>query len=150
MSNDDSSEGFERFETTTSVGLVDGRRRLLRQIVDASPDIIYVFELETGRNVFISRRMEEVLGWSREHIRASRGAVLAELIHPEDAVRVTAHVSSLRRLADRSVAEIEYRMRTTDGSWRWLSSREVVFARTSAGLVHSVLGIASDVTPRRE
>jgi PAS domain S-box-containing protein len=122
----------------------------LRQIIDASPDIIYVFELETRRNIFISRRFEEVFGQSREHLRALKGAVLAELIHPEDAARVTAHVNSLNRLADGAVAEVEYRMRTAEGSWRWLSSREVVFARTSEGFVHSVLGVASDITERRK
>ena len=44
-------------------------RRLLKRIVDTSPDVIYVFDLTTGRNVFLSSRVRQALGYSREFLQ---------------------------------------------------------------------------------
>jgi PAS domain S-box-containing protein len=128
---------------------IERGRRLLRRIVDASPDIIYVYDLATSRNVFISRRVEDVLGLSREQVRSLGDQVLSRLIHPSDLSRVQDHVAALCALGVGEVAEIEYRMQAGDGSWRWVASKEVVFARGPDGSVQSVLGVASDVTSRR-
>ncbi|MFP4439885.1 MAG: diguanylate cyclase [Chloroflexaceae bacterium] len=41
-------------------------------------------------------------------------------------------------------------MRHRDGSWRWLLSREVVFSRTDAGNPCQILGVAQDITERKQ
>jgi two-component sensor histidine kinase/PAS domain-containing protein len=46
--------------------------------------------------------------------------------------------------------EVEYRMRHKDGSWRWLLSRDRVFAYTPEGKPKQILGVATDITYLKE
>ena len=120
-------------------------RRLLERIVDASPDVIYVFDLESGRSAFLSSRVREALGHSREFLQSLDVSALLELIHPEDLPTVKQHMLRVRALGDGAVATVEYRCRTGDGVYRWFRSKETVFSRTKDGGVEKVVGILSDI-----
>jgi PAS domain S-box-containing protein len=125
-------------------------RSLMQQMIEASPDILYVHDLIAHRNVFITGRVREILGWSRDEIAAMGGGVLGTLIHPEDLPSVGDHLARLRDLADHAFAEVEYRMRRPDGRYVWLHSREKVFQRGADGLVTRVFGAASYIQPYKE
>lgn len=125
-------------------------RSLMQQMVEASPDILYVYDLIEHRNVFITGRVREILGWSRDEIAAMDGEVLATLIHPEDIPAVGAHLARLKRLSDEAIAEVEYRMRWPDGRYIWLHSREKVFQRGGDGLVTRVFGSAIGIQPYKD
>jgi PAS domain-containing protein len=49
-----------------------------------------------------------------------------------------------------TVLSHEYRMRHRDGDWRWLLSHEVTFVRNADGQPMQVLGIAQDITERKQ
>jgi PAS domain S-box-containing protein len=66
-------------------------RSLMQQMIEASPDILYVYDLIEHRNVFITGRVRDILGWSRDEIAAMNGEVLGRLIHPEDLAAVVDH-----------------------------------------------------------
>lgn len=125
-------------------------RSLMRQMIEASPDILYVYDLVEHRNVFITGRVREILGWSREEIAAMDEVVLATLVHPEDLPAVGDRLSRLRGLSDGSIAEVEYRMRQSDGNYVWLHSREKVFQRGADGFVSRVFGSATCIQPYKE
>jgi PAS domain S-box-containing protein len=125
-------------------------RRLMQQMIEASPDILYVYDLVAHRNSFITGRVREILGWSREEIAAMDEKVLTTLVHPEDLPAVGDHVAQLRSLSDESIAEVEYRMRRPDGRYVWLRSREKVLQRGADGFVTRVLGAASYIQPYKE
>lgn len=120
-------------------------RRLLERIIDASPDVIYVFDLESGRSAFLSSRVRETLGYCREFLQSLDVNALLELIHPDDLPTVKQHMLRVRALADGAVATVEYRCRLGDGSYRWFRSKETVFSRTQDGSVEKVVGILSDI-----
>jgi PAS domain S-box-containing protein len=125
-------------------------RSLMQQMIEASPDILYVHDLVTRRNVFITGRVREILGWSREEIAAMDGEVLSTLVHPEDFPAVGEHLARLRDLADEAIAEVEYRMCRPDGRYVWLRSREKVFQRGADGFVTRVFGAATCIQPYKE
>jgi PAS domain S-box-containing protein len=125
-------------------------RSLMQQMIEASPDILYVHDLIAHRNVFITGRVREILGWSRDEIAAMGGEVLGTLIYPEDLPSVGDHLARLRSLSDESIAEVEYRMRRPDGSYVWLRSREKVFQRGADGFVTRVFGAATCIQPYKE
>jgi PAS domain S-box-containing protein len=134
----------------------DARRReeetrsLMQQMIEASPDILYVHDLIEHRNVFITGRVRDILGLSREEIAAMDGEVLSTLIHLEDFPAVGEHLARLRDLADEAIAEVEYRMRRGDGRYVWLRSREKVFQRGADGFVTRVFGAATCIQPYKE
>ncbi|WP_052954750.1 PAS domain-containing sensor histidine kinase [Microvirga vignae] len=125
-------------------------QRLVQQMIEASPDILYVHDLITHRNVFITGRVREILGWSSDEIAAMDAEVLGTLIHPEDLPAVSDHLARLRGLSDEAVAEVEYRMRRPDGRYVWLRSREKVFRREVDGFVTRVFGAATCIQPYKE
>ena len=63
---------------------------------------------------------------------------------------MTSRVERLLDLADGDVIEVDYRLRRHDGAYRWLRARDTVFARDAAGKVTQVLGMAEDVTERKQ
>jgi PAS domain S-box-containing protein len=128
----------------------EASRSLMQQMIEASPDILYVHDLATRRNVFITGRVREILGWSREEIAAMDGEVLSTLVHPEDSPTVGEHLARLRDLADEAIAEVEYRMRRADGRYVWLRSREKVLQRGADGFVTRVFGAATCIQPYKE
>jgi two-component system sensor histidine kinase UhpB len=74
---------------------------------------------------------------------------LAELIHPDDHAVTVAHFNQLAADTAGSIFENEYRMKHSNGEWRWLRSRDVVFSRNAAGLPEQLLGMAEDITERK-
>ena len=124
-------------------------RRLVQRILDATPDLLYIHHLDERRNLFANRQAAEFLGYGAEEVSAMGTDLLPQTLHPDDAAAVEAHHGRCRDAADGEVLEIEYRMRHADGTWRWLHSRDVVFARDAGGAAAQILGLAQDVTERR-
>ena len=126
----------------------------LRQVTDVAPDVLYVYDLAARRTVWGNRGVTGVLGYTAEAITALGSAVLPTLIHPDDWPAYERHAARLTALADGEVAVFTYRMRHADGTWRWLESRDMAFARGEAPAgggpapVRQIVGAASDVTER--
>ncbi|WP_246275797.1 PAS domain S-box protein, partial [Brasilonema bromeliae] len=125
------------------------KQYFIERIVETSPDIIYVYDLVEQRNIYINRQMLEILGYASQEIKAMREAVLPNLVHPDDMGRVSEHLKRFETVKDGELLEIEYRMRDVNGEWRWLRSRETVFAKNADGLPVQILGIAGDITERK-
>ena len=126
------------------------RERFTQRILDASPGVVYVFDLEDRRTVFINERARGTIGLTPEAIEAKGGSFLAERVHPDDLPGVEAHLARISTLVDGDVLATEYRMRHADGRWLWFVSRDTVFQRSQDGKPRQVLGVASDITDQRE
>ena len=83
--------------------------------------------------MYANRSTEDFLGYSASQIQDMGSGLLAKLLHPEDANRVAQHHARFCAVSDRDVLECTYRMRRSDGQWRWLHSRDVLFARDARG-----------------
>lgn len=118
-------------------------------VLEACPNVIYVYDLVEQRNVYSNREIAVVLGYSVEEIQAMGASLFVNLLHPEDFPRVIEHQQCISAAADGQVCTCEYRMRHQNGEWRWLISRDVVFVRQPDGAVHQYLGIVDDITEKR-
>ncbi len=121
-------------------------KRFLTRIAEASPLIIYVFDLVCRRNIYINRIIARDLGYFPEEIQQMGDQFLSRLLHPDDLARVPSLLARWDTAKDDEIFEIEYRMRHRDGSWHWFIGRDTVFARDASGRVTQFLGIAQDVT----
>ena len=120
--------------------------RLTEQIVNTVPDVVYIFDLTTRRNVYSNRELTGVLGYTPDELRQMGDHVLIRLMHPEDIKRFEAHYGRLISMPDDMPVEFQYRMRHADGDWHWFSSREIIFKRDQHNRPTQLLGIAADVT----
>ena len=124
--------------------------RFVGEITAVVPGIVYVHDLREGRNVFINQQCEAVLGYSAGEIRALGPRLLEEMLHPDDRDALRAHFHALAGAAEGATCEVEYRLRRRDGAWRWFLSRDVAYQRVPLGGLRSVLGVATDITARKE
>jgi PAS domain S-box-containing protein len=114
-----------------------------RNLADSAPALIWVAEPD-GRRTYFNRTWLEFTGRGPE---AERGAGWTDDIHPDDHLRyVTAYRAAL---AERRAFEVEYRLRRSDGAYRWVLARGRPRFTPSGGFVGFV-GLCLDVTDRRE
>jgi two-component system, cell cycle sensor histidine kinase and response regulator CckA len=117
----------------------------IERVLEATPNLVFVYDMVERRNIFVNQAVEKVLGYTPEQIQAMAPATLASFVHPVDAQRIREE----HRRRDREggdLMEVEYRMRRADGRWCWLRSRDVVFARDAKGAVTQILSVCEDVT----
>ena len=125
-------------------------QRYLRGLVETSPDILYIFDVQEQRFVLGNNRIKDILGFAPEDIAELDREALMGLLPPEDLAPIIEHFSRTVRLPDGAVLEMEHRCRHADGSWRWLLNRTAVFERNGEGWVQKVLGCVQDITKQRE
>jgi len=90
-----------------------------RSVLDNSQDVIYRLNMQTGRYDYISPSAEAVSGFSPDELMAMDLDTSLSMIHPDDLPGVRA---MLARLEDAGKIELEYRQRTKNGDYRWISN----------------------------
>lgn len=121
----------------------------LKRITDVAPAILYLIDLEQLRTVWVSRSISNVLGYTPEQLGPLETTLFGDLLHPEDQARYPEHLERLRALRSGESARWEFRMRHVDGSWRWLSSREMVYECEPNGTVRQIIGAVEDIHERK-
>lgn len=123
-------------------------QHFITSVLDTTPDIVYIYDLNERKNVYANHEIVDVLGYSPEAIAGLGDKLFEQLIHPDDLANVVEHHRKVAASQD-GYEELDYRMRDSQGKWRWLHSRDKVFARDSHGRVKQIVGVASDITERK-
>ncbi len=130
---------------------VKEQEHFIKQIADASPTILYLFEPSTDRISYINKEIYFVLGFTSEEIVESGSNITTLLYHPDDL-----HLLPERKQSDKifehkdSMVQYECRMKNKMGEWCWLLVREVIFKRDDKGNILQILGAALDISKRKE
>jgi PAS domain S-box-containing protein len=118
----------------------------LRFALEGANDGLWDVSLATGA-VYLSPRGCEILGYRPEEL-PEVARVWSDLVHPDDLpethARLTAHLNGLAPLF-----EVEQRLRTRSGDWKWVLSRGKVVERDAAGRPMRMTGTHSDITARK-
>ncbi len=122
---------------------------LLESIANATPDVIYVYDLIEHRPLYNNRQVAALLGYTPKEIQAMGAQFLPTKVHPEDWERVREAFGAYATLRDDELFEIEYRMQNARGEWRWFSDRNMIFARGADGSPTQIIGTSQDVTERK-
>jgi PAS domain S-box-containing protein len=124
-------------------------QRFIHRIADATPNILYLYDVIENKNVYVNSQVKEILGYTPEAIKKMKGAFFKTLLHPEDAAVISSTAERFLKARDGDIIESEYRLKNAGGEWRWFYSRDIIFKRTSDGLLKLILGISQDVTERK-
>jgi PAS domain S-box-containing protein len=122
----------------------------VRNITHTIPNIIYIYDLEQDRFVYLNDHIESVLGYNEQDIASMHGHVFMSLLVPEELSKMYAHTYSMLQAQDGEVREVEYIVLSKNGERKNLFCRESVFKRKDDGQVTKVIGSAQDVTQLRE
>lgn len=122
-----------------------------RTVVEASRDVIYVRNVETGAYEYISPSVASVMGFSADYLCSVPTEWLMARLHPDDCAMSLAHLDALRRgvRPHHDSVAVEYRWRCADGLYHWFSDNQVVVCDESGKPVRMV-GSKRDITARKE
>lgn len=125
-------------------------QHFLQRIADAVPQILYLFDLSQGRTLYLNQQSVTVLGYSPDEICAGGPQWLIDRFHSDDRHLCADVPDRFLKLSDQDILSTEYRFRHKDGEWRWLNTREVVFARDRDGVPIQILGSVQDITEQKQ
>ncbi|MBC7807981.1 MAG: PAS domain-containing protein, partial [Akkermansiaceae bacterium] len=126
---------------------VEEGRRLVEQIIELAPQIVYLHDLALGEHVYKNRNVAVSLGYTPEQMEQMSPAQMAALMLPEDGERHSTNREQFQSGA--TSIEFEYRQKHKDGSLRWFRTQESLFGRDGNGDPRLILGFAEDVTSQR-
>jgi PAS domain S-box-containing protein len=116
-----------------------------REVVDIPGKFVWETTLE-GKTLFISNRVQEVLGYSAEEM-GKRG--FFEGLVEEDAVIATAKFYYAAQQAQR-FSDLEFRSKTKDGKIIWLTARGAPMYDSEGKKLIGYRGICEDITERKQ
>jgi PAS domain S-box-containing protein len=125
-------------------------KRLIQQIADTAPTLLYIYDLSQDCNVYANRQIEEFFGCTQPEIQARGSEFFAEVLHPEDVQHLIELRERFSAAKDGEVIEKEFRMKNARGEWCWFRVCEVIFTRTADGLPEQILGTAIDITDQKQ
>jgi PAS domain S-box-containing protein len=140
---------IDQTERRRSEAALRERERFIQRIAEATPDLVYVFDLARGRSVYANRQVRHVLGYAPDEVDLMGTELFAALLHPDDLALLGNRLRRFETAHDDEVVENEFRMKDAKGAWRWLYSREVVFSRDPSGRPTQVMGFARDISARK-
>ncbi|MFP5440022.1 MAG: PAS domain-containing protein [Gammaproteobacteria bacterium] len=132
---------------TRAIDQADDRDASWLFALEGNRDGVWDWNAVTGE-VYFSRRWKEMLGYEENEI-SNRLSEWDERVHPDDREQV--YVDLGDHLEGRSpYYENEHRVRSKDGSYRWILDRGRVVSWTDDGKPLRVVGTHTDVTVRKE
>jgi PAS domain S-box-containing protein len=125
-------------------------QHLNNKILCATPNLIYIYDLIENCNTYSNKEVFAFLGYTPEQIKSMGSNLFANLLHPDDAERVAKHHAHFASAPYNVTYEIDYRMKHSNGEWRWFRSCDTLFSRTQTGFSKQILGITEDITDRKK
>ena len=122
----------------------------VQRIAEASPDILYIYDLHEKRNIYINHEIARLMGYSPQQIQDMGEELLAKIMHPDDLIKIINHFNGFITANDEEIRKIEYRMCDRFGNWHWFLSHDTVFNRDSDNLPKQIIGAASEISERKE
>lgn len=120
------------------------------QLISTSPGIIFIFDIQKGKEVYVNGNVLEVMGYSKEEILAMDGNILSILTHPDDLSDLQKHLELIMLDKIGKPHVLEYRFRHKAGTYKWLRAYNVIFKRDLQGNPLEVLGTSFEITNERE
>jgi PAS domain S-box-containing protein len=118
------------------------RDELFRLITEKAADMIAVVDTE-GHRVYNSPSYERILGYSPKQLEETPAF---EQIHPDDRGKV--EEAAEEAIHNRVGRRVEYRMRHSDGTWRYLESTASAILAAD-GAVDKLVIVNRDITDRK-
>lgn len=120
-----------------------------QRLIEASPGIVFVYDLVQQKEVYINGRVEEVTGYSPGEVLSEAG-LLRKLTYPDDTPKMNRFLLRLTKDSTDVIHTIDYRFQVKSGEFRWMRCYAVVSKRGGSGEPEQVLGTAYNVSSEKE
>ncbi len=125
-------------------------QHFIQKIAETTPAILYVYDWQQTCNVYVNSQVSELLGYTPDEIQEMKTSLLPNLLHPDDLARLSEFKQQWETAKDSDIFQSEIRMKHRNGEWRYLYCQETLFARHDDGTPRQILGVATDITERKQ
>jgi len=144
---------LEKLIETRTVELASAMEKLktseerFEYALEASNDGLWDWNIKNNRT-YCNPAYFRMLGYEPGEIDSDVRSIWIDLMHPEDRERVLTIANT--RLEKEGAYEIEFRMRTRDGQYKWILSRGKVVSRDENGHPVRAVGTHTDMTTYKQ
>ncbi|MGZ3764624.1 MAG: PAS domain-containing protein [Mucilaginibacter sp.] len=104
------------------------------------------YDLHNHQLVFSSGLAQKLLGYSEDEYFKLSNDFYKSIVHPDDFQRVQKTIKEIIKSNEGDIVEMTVRMRKSDGSYIWTSSRQMILERNRSDHVFTIIREVEDVT----
>lgn len=128
--------------------LVKKERKRMQRILDTSPSIIQIFDLDKNKITF-SNKHNQSSSKEKDKIMESTYDELLEPVHPDDMEKLSERYPKLKKLKKDEYDDVEFRVVDQEGNTRWFFNRAMVYSMKN-DKVDQILLNSIDITKEKE
>ncbi|MDA3906322.1 MAG: PAS domain-containing protein, partial [Bacteroidales bacterium] len=121
-------------------------REQLKLAMDAGEHGFWDWNLDTN-DIYFSPRYFTMLGYEPGEL-PMKLETWVNLMHPDDKKTIVPEVESYVKNAQ--PYEVEFRLKTKDGNWKWISGRGKSYKKDKNGISHRAVGVHIEITERKQ
>jgi len=114
---------------------------------DATADGLWDWNMQSN-SAYYSSSFFNMLGYEKNELSEDINSHWIHLLHPDEREQVVA--TTMQKLENEGSYEIEFRMQTKDGPYKWILNRGKVVARDANGKPLRAVGTYTDLTVRKQ
>jgi PAS domain S-box-containing protein len=122
-------------------------QQTLKIALESSNTGVWTFDPQTTETTFQSEQWYKQIGYQRDEFKADQDP-FADLLHPDDKAAtfkaIEDHLEGVTKTYEK-----EFRLKSKDGTWRWILSKGQITKRDSDGKATEMTGVHLDITERR-
>lgn len=124
--------------------------RRVHLMQEAAPYVIQVRDPVEQRRLYENRSLARELGYANDDADLGGLDAFMTLAHPDDQARTREQLNGIKDDVASDTTELDVRLRRADGSWCWLTRRDIVLERDGAGTPRQVMSVIHDITGQKE
>lgn len=129
-----------------------------QQIINLIPGITTVYNIKTGKYIFVNNSIKTILGYDPLEILKKGVPFISTKIHPDDLPLILEKNAKVIQKENNPrtksllgpIVNFEYRIKKSNGEWCWLQTFGTVFNRDKNGKVEHILNVSFDITERKK
>lgn len=125
----------------------------IRKVTELTPSLITVYDIRSGEYLFVNEAIEQLLGYSAEYALEKGVDFFISITHPDDIKRIMEENQKALERANlepgknsEQIVEFKYRIRNSQGVYKWFHTYGTVFERDINQKVEKVINISMDIT----
>ncbi len=120
------------------------KAREIEMLIKDRPEGLWAWDMESDR-IFFNENCEKNLGYQPGELLQPTRSRWEQSIHPDDVERVKAVLGSYLENPEKGdVFEVEYRIKTKQGEWKWVTDRARIVERDENGKALRISGTQTD------
>ncbi|NJL69691.1 MAG: PAS domain S-box protein [Microcoleus sp. SM1_3_4] len=125
-------------------------QELLVSILKTIPNFLYIYDPQNNKIIYISESVTTMLGYTIQELEEFVTAEVADLLHPEDRLKLIAGMARLKDSTNaQEIDDRDYRIKHKNGEWRWVHDRARIFKKDAAGKTLQIIGSVLDISDRK-